>query len=190
MSLSLSQLLFLLTSFITLWITHLIVSSILSLLKNRRLAIVSGLPYVLVPYFEINIICGLLARTPISPLVVDRLLPDRWTRWKRFVRPDWRFRGGYDQTHGEKGDVLLVVSPGGIVCNIADAAVAHEVLQRRNEFVKMQKVLGKSDHDQLKSMQAVTDICRLVVQSALYGENVLTVRCLRLQNAARSAFRV
>ncbi|KAJ4304334.1 hypothetical protein N0V88_001947 [Collariella sp. IMI 366227] len=141
MFLPLPHLILLSTTLLTLWLTNIIISSVLSLLKNRRLAIASGLPYVLVPYFEINIVCGILARTPLFPLVADRLLPERWTRWKRFVRPDWRFRGGYEKTHGEKGDVLLVVSPGGIVCNIADAGVAFEVLQARGKFVKMQRVL-------------------------------------------------
>jgi hypothetical protein len=139
---STSHLLLLITTLLTLWITHALLSSATSLLKNRRLAIASGLPYVLVPYLEINILFGILARTPLFPLIVDRLLPERWTGWKRFVRPDWRFKGGYEGTHGERGDVLLVVSPGGIVCNVADAGVAREVLRGRGEFVKMQKVLG------------------------------------------------
>jgi hypothetical protein len=107
------------------------------LLFNRCLAIKSGIPYVLVP-FEINLLYNIFARTPVFPVLVDRILLSLLTRWKDCVKPDWRWRQKY-ALHKKQGNIVLKASPGGICLTSPDASVVHEVLQTKSEDAKNSK---------------------------------------------------
>ncbi|KAI1812284.1 putative cytochrome P450 oxidoreductase [Poronia punctata] len=95
----------------------------------------TGLPYVVVPFLETEIISQLL--TPFLRNLYFTHLDkgEGWPRWCRFMIRDWSWedkRRAYD----EYGDVFLVVSPQGIICYCADAAMAFDVMNRRYDFTK------------------------------------------------------
>lgn len=109
-------------------------------IRNRYAARKTGLPYVSVPYLEFNIICGIIARTPIFALLIDHILPRFLTGWAKYLRPDWRFIHKY-KVHRELGDLFQVVTPELVILNIADADVIRDVLARRSDFLKVQRTL-------------------------------------------------
>jgi hypothetical protein len=132
-----------LTGLVTCFLTNLLISSILGLLEHRRRAKATGLPYFLVPFFEINMLYAIIARTSVYSLIVDKLLPSFITRsWLPYSRPDWRFIHK-DWLHKKHGDLICVASPSYINITIADPAIIHQVMSRPGDFKKMDVVKSK-----------------------------------------------
>lgn len=95
----------------------------------------TGLPYVIVPALETEI-WGYLLTPILRRIYRDHLLKgDGWPHWCRFIIKDWAWEDKR-RAHDEYGDVFLVVSPVGIICYSADAAMGYDVMNRRNEFTK------------------------------------------------------
>ena len=112
------------------------------LYRNLAAARATGLPYVVTPTLETEIWGYVL--TPILRTVYHNyLLEERgWPRWCRFMIKDWPWEDRR-RAHDEHGDVFLVVSPEGIICYSADAAMNHDVMNRRAEFTKPRDKFSK-----------------------------------------------
>ncbi|KAJ8113162.1 hypothetical protein ONZ43_g5217 [Nemania bipapillata] len=112
-----------------------ILYNIFGLLRWIRSAKATGLPYVVVPCLETEVVSQLL--TPIfRALYTDKLNDGHgWPKWCRFMIKDWSWEDKR-RAHDEYGDVFLVVSPQGIICYCADAAMGWDVMNRRYDFTK------------------------------------------------------
>ncbi|KAK3324444.1 putative cytochrome P450 oxidoreductase [Cercophora scortea] len=112
-----------------------VVYNVASLVRHVRAAKRIGLPYVILPMLETEIIAQLL--TPIlRKLYTDQLSDGTgWPRWCRFMIKDWSWEDRR-RAHDEYGEVFLVVSPQGIICYSADAAMGWDVMNRRYDFTK------------------------------------------------------
>lgn len=109
--------------------------NLVSLFRYVRSAKRTGLPYVIVPFLETEIISQLL--TPFLRNVYLNYLDKGhgWPRWCRFMIRDWSWEDKR-RAHDEYGDVFLAVSPQGIICYCADAGMAFDVMNRRYDFTK------------------------------------------------------
>ena len=107
-----------------------------SLVRNIHQARSSGLPYTLSLVTEIET-WAYLADPIIRKVYRKHLLARQqgWPRWARFMVKDWMYEDKY-RAHAELGDVFLAVSPGSVVCYIADPDLAQEVCMRRRDFIK------------------------------------------------------
>lgn len=105
------------------------------LLQNVRAARRIGLPYVITPCLETEALALLL--TPILRIIFQkRVLAGRsWPKWCRLMVKDWSWEDKR-AIHDEHGDVFIAVSPQGLICYSADAAMGWDVMNRRNEFTK------------------------------------------------------
>lgn len=95
----------------------------------------AGLPYVLTPLLETEVVAFLL--TPILRYVYNDCLDKGagWPKWCRFIIKDWSWEDKR-LAHDEYGDVFLVVSPEVIIYYSADAAMGWDVMNSRNDFTK------------------------------------------------------
>lgn len=107
-----------------------------SLVHNLHQARRSGLPYTLSLVTEVET-WAYLTDPIIRKLYRKHLLVQQqgWPRWARFMVKDWMYEDKY-RAHAELGDMFLVVSPGSIVCYVADPDLAQEVCMRRRDFIK------------------------------------------------------
>ncbi|KAK2017791.1 putative cytochrome P450 oxidoreductase [Colletotrichum eremochloae] len=100
-----------------------------------RAAKKTGFTYVVVPLLETEV-AAQLATLILRKLYVDQLdAGNGWPKWCRFMIKDWSWEDKRS-AHDQYGDVFLVVSPAGIICYVADADVAWDVLNRRHDFTK------------------------------------------------------
>ncbi|KAL8819267.1 MAG: hypothetical protein Q9223_002256, partial [Gallowayella weberi] len=125
-------------------------NSLWCLRRNIAAAKASGLPYVVLPWSNLNR-PWLLS----SPFILPYLnkLPIRDALWFRLLSVDWPWRTQYSAFHELACDNFLLVSPARIFFNTADAAVIDQITTRRNDFPKPVEVYGSLD---------------------LYGKNVVT----------------
>ena len=106
-----------------------------NLLRYVRQAKATGLPYVITPFLETEVL-GLLATPFLRWMYHDYLdCGNSWPRWCRFIIKDWQWEDKR-HAHDEYGDVFLCVSPEGIICYSADAAMGWDVMNRRIDFTK------------------------------------------------------
>jgi cytochrome P450 len=68
-----------------------------------------------------------------------------WPRWCRFMIKDWSWEDKR-LAHDEYGDVFLCVSPDGMICYSADAALGWDVMNRRSDFTKPRDKYSKHIH--------------------------------------------
>ena len=135
----------------------------------------TGLPYVTTPALETEIWGYIL--TPIfRKLYHGYLLKGKgWPQWCRFMIKDWAWEDKR-RAHDQYGDVFLVVSPEGIICYSADAALNHDVMNRRNEFTKPRDKYSKLYFDTQDSFESdaacPTNTCSEILEP--YGPNVAT----------------
>jgi hypothetical protein len=104
-------------------------------LECLRTARCMNVPFFCMPILQDGMIWQLTKRWH-RPLISR--LPFGLSQWPWFDLwyPDWRFVAKH-RLHEEHGDVFLVVSPGCISVEIADARIAAEVIDRsRHDFVK------------------------------------------------------
>ncbi|OBR10840.1 Cytochrome P450 [Colletotrichum higginsianum IMI 349063] len=100
-----------------------------------RAAKKTGFTYVVVPLLETEVVAQ-LATLILRKLYTDQLdAGNGWPSWCRFMIKDWSWEDKRS-AHEQYGDVFLVVSPAGIICYVADADVAWDVLNRRHDFTK------------------------------------------------------
>ncbi|KAF2764141.1 cytochrome P450 [Teratosphaeria nubilosa] len=104
--------------------------------RNTRRARKSGLPYTFSLVTELEV-WAYLTDPFFRKIFRQHLLQHQqgWPRWARFMIKDWMYEDKY-RAHDEFGDVFLVVSPGGIICYIADPNTALDLCLRRRDFVK------------------------------------------------------
>ncbi|KAH7405678.1 putative cytochrome P450 oxidoreductase [Phaeosphaeria sp. MPI-PUGE-AT-0046c] len=118
------------TLFLVFWTRKLVL-----VLKNVAAARATGLPYIITPALETEII-GHMMTPLLRKYYHRRLLQGRgWPRWCRFIVREWSWedRG---RSHAELGDVFIAVSPEGLICYSTDAILNADVTSRRLEFVK------------------------------------------------------
>ena len=117
--------------------------------RNLAAAKKSGIPYVIVPFYQPNMIYQ-LSQVVIVPIV--RKLPVSWT--ERFdLTLEWSWRMRYEPFKRLGTDTFLTVSPERNQLFTADADVISQITSRKNDFPKPLEVYGS-----LK----------------IYGNNVLT----------------
>jgi len=107
-----------------------------SFVQHLQQARDSGLPYTFSLVTEVET-WAFLTDPLIRKLYRKHLLEEQkgWPRWARFMVKDWMYEDKY-RAHAEFGDVFLVVSPGALVCYLADAVAAQDVCLRRRDFIK------------------------------------------------------
>ncbi|KAJ3580038.1 hypothetical protein NPX13_g530 [Xylaria arbuscula] len=105
------------------------------LTNNVRKAKAIGLPYTLTPIHELE--QWAYVTDPILRAVsLGYLLRGQgWPRWARFMIKDWHYEDK-GRAHREYGPLFIVVSPGGLVCYVADSQAALQINTRRRAFVK------------------------------------------------------
>ncbi|KAG0639049.1 cytochrome P450 [Tuber brumale] len=115
-------------------ITAYTISSIIHLLYNIREVRRSGLPYIILPWHEMNLFhvlgCGFNRE-------LCQYLP-KWTYFKIFWR-DWGHHTKFELFE-KYGDVICAVSPGGVTIYVGSVEVARQMYERRNDFPKATKV--------------------------------------------------
>lgn len=106
-----------------------------NLFRYVRQAKATGLPYVITPVLETEVV-GLLV-TPLLRYIYHDFLDkgEGWPKWCRFIIKDWQWEDKR-RAHDEYGEVFLCVSPEGIICYSADATMGWDVMNRRNDFTK------------------------------------------------------
>ena len=122
-------------------LTVLIIYKLLNLVRYVYAARKVGLPYVVTPILETEVI-GLVFTPVLRWIYHEYLLTGKgWPRWCRFMIKDWQWEDKR-RAHDEYGDVFLVVAPEGIICYSADAAMGYDVMNRR-EFIKPRDKMSK-----------------------------------------------
>ncbi|PYH43632.1 cytochrome P450 [Aspergillus saccharolyticus JOP 1030-1] len=108
--------------------------SLNNLFKNVRVAQRSGLPYV-VSVISPSIAFMAFFNTPWFSYMVEHWLPARPADivYDTLINFRWRVK---DRQARRYGDVYLLVSPKGIFCSVADAAVVSQVVHSRQSFTK------------------------------------------------------
>ncbi|KAK5631625.1 hypothetical protein RRF57_007339 [Xylaria bambusicola] len=115
-------------------ITHAIYT-LSSLVNNIHKAKVIGLPYTLTPIHELErwaYVTDPILRWFSRPYL---LRGEGWPRWARFMIKDWHYEDK-GRAHREYGSLFVVVSPGGLICYVADSHAALQINTKRRAFVK------------------------------------------------------
>ena len=109
--------------------------SLVNFLSHLRQARASGLPYIVLPISEWSMINVLAFATETLPHITRTYLP-RWLAdvvYSNVLTYRWTPR---DSMVKQFGKVYLVVTPGTLSCNVADATTASYVYRTRQQFVK------------------------------------------------------
>lgn len=114
-----------------------------ALFQYRRSAKKTGLPYTYSPVHELE--TWAYITTPLLRwLYADYLLKGQgWPKLARFMIKDWMYEDK-GRAHEEFGDVFLVVSPGGMICYVADAQLAVDTCTRRKDFIKPREKMSRA----------------------------------------------
>ena len=106
-----------------------------ALWRYRQAARKIGLPYAYSFVHELE--TWAYITTPLLRwLYATHLMKGKgWPKFARFMIKDWMYEDK-GRAHEELGRVFLVVSPGGIICYIADANLALDACIRRKDFIK------------------------------------------------------
>jgi cytochrome P450 len=112
------------------------ITRIIAFVSNRSLAKQSGLLYTYSLVTELES-WAYLTDPLLRKLCHKHVLSQGkgWPKWARFMIKDWMYEDKY-RAHEEFGDIFLVVSPGGIICYVAEADAALDVCLRRRDFIK------------------------------------------------------
>ena len=119
--------------------------------RNLAAAKKSGIPYVIVPFYQQNRLWQ-LSQAFVAPVL--RKFPSSWTEpWLELNLLDWGWQRKYEPFKRLGTDTFLAVSPQRNMLYTADADVISQMTSRRNDFPKALEV-----YDSLR----------------LYGNNVVT----------------
>lgn len=108
----------------------------LTLLQNIQTARSTGLKYVVVPWYSYNQLVSLFMRRTFLRLLNKVLPQDSVASWRNLVTSIWPLRFRHAPFARLGTDTFLIVSPGGIVLNTADADVISQITSRGNDFPK------------------------------------------------------
>jgi cytochrome P450 len=123
------------------------------LYKNIRAAKATGLRYVVVPYYQYNFLLARIMRLTVLR-AFDYYAPGpAITSWRFLVTSLWPLKLRHAPFKALGTDTFLIVAPGGILFNTADATVISQILSRGTDFPK------------------ATDIYK---QINIYGKNVVS----------------
>lgn len=119
-----------------LFLATIILNIALPLARNVRTAQVSGIPYVIVPYYGYNRLTSMfMARTLLR--LTDKFAPRlSVTSWRHLVPSNWPWRLRHAPFTGLRTDTFLTVAPGGIIMHTADANVIAQIFARGDDFPK------------------------------------------------------
>lgn len=114
----------------------------LQLLRHRAIAREIGLPYMIFPVAEENILYQTIFETRLVPYLVNNWLSEDLADYINgsIYKCRWTVK---DRLRTNYGGVYLTVTPGGLTCNISDAPVAHQVCGARHSFPKPVEKYGK-----------------------------------------------
>lgn len=111
----------------------------LALFQHIRIARATGLQYVIVPWYNYNTVTAWLMRRTFLRLL-NAILPQSAqtsvTSWRSLVTGIWPLRFRHAPFARLGTDTFLIVSPGGIIMNTADADVVSQITSRGNDFPK------------------------------------------------------
>lgn len=118
--------------------------NIIGFVRNLNVARSTGLSYVCMPVYEPTPLWRL--SKPFHQAIISFLFPS-WLlqRWPNVVfwYDDWRFSARHS-AHARLGDVFLIVSPGGVLVEVADAqTVAYVLSKGQGAFVKPAWIYGR-----------------------------------------------
>ena len=131
-------------------IIYFVVSNVLALQKNLKLARASGIHYIASPVYFLST-PWLVGHRMVLPYL--KKLPRSWTDWVDYTLPDFTYQYRYAVFERVGHDTFLVVAPGGITMYTCEPAVISQITTRRNDFPKPTKIYKSLD---------------------IYGKNVLT----------------
>ncbi|KAF9890797.1 hypothetical protein FE257_005367 [Aspergillus nanangensis] len=111
---------------------------VFNFLHNLKLARDTGLPYLLYPISEHSLLYVILFETRVVPNLVRKWLPTRLSDYifSSVLKYRWTVK---DRLHKRHGDVYMLVTPGTLSCNVADAAVVSQICMARRSFEKPAK---------------------------------------------------
>ncbi|KAI4098632.1 MAG: hypothetical protein LQ339_006365 [Xanthoria mediterranea] len=118
--------------------------------RNILAAKATGLPYVVLPWSNLNF--PWIVLRPILQPYLDKL-PIRDALWFKLLSVDWPWQQQYAVFQRLHADNFLYVSPSHNYFNTADAAVIDQITRRRHDFPKPTEVYGALE---------------------IYGQNVVT----------------
>lgn len=110
------------------------------LLYNIRAARSSGIPYVVIPWFEYAIPWMLWG--PYIVPILRKLPYNSWVRWVHF---NWNWEDKHDVFKEIGSDIVQVVSPVKVTLWLADADVIHQVVARKDDFPKPTQIYAALD---------------------------------------------
>ncbi|KAL9034272.1 MAG: hypothetical protein Q9180_005501 [Flavoplaca navasiana] len=117
-------------------------NSLWCLRRNLLAAKATGLPYVVLPWSNLNL-PWLLLRPLLLPVL--NKLPIRDSLWFRLLSVDWPWHQQYAVFHQLHSDNFIYVSPTRNYFNTADAAVIDQITKRRHDFPKPVEVYRSLD---------------------------------------------
>ncbi|KAL8760269.1 MAG: hypothetical protein Q9199_000168 [Rusavskia elegans] len=117
-------------------------NSLWCLRRNILAAKATGLPYVVLPWSNLNL-PWLILRPILLPYL--NKLPIRDALWFRLLSVDWPWHQQYAVFQQLRCDNFLYVSPSYNYFNTADAAVIDQITKRRHDFPKPTEVYRSLD---------------------------------------------
>ena len=131
-----------LVSLLTLYIIH----SLVCLLSNVRKARATGLPYLVLPISEFNLLHVLSFSTTTIPYLVNTYFPVWLTDIVYSNIINYRWTITRDRLVKKYGGIYLVATPGHLTCNVSDAEVVSHIYRSRGQFVKPTWQYGEYIH--------------------------------------------
>lgn len=109
-------------------------TQILGLRRNLAAAKQSGLPYVVVPVYQWDMV-WLLSNAFVMPMI--KKLPKALTHpWGEYIHPEWNWHHKYAPFKDLKSDVIIMVSPRANTVYVADPAATVQITTRKADFPK------------------------------------------------------
>ena len=105
--------------------------------RNLAAAKRSGIPYVIVPFYQANRLYQ-LSQIVLLPLL--RRFPSSWTELWLGLTLDWSWRMRYEPFRRLGADTFLTVSPERNILFTAEADVISQITTRKNDFPKALEV--------------------------------------------------
>lgn len=160
-------------------VTGYAISCIFGLARNILIARSTGLPYLIYPIHERNMIYGIITAIPAVQKWVDTWKNEEWRDWWNAgpYPTKWKARKAYARW----GTMYLRVAPGGIVLECADAKAIDEIMSHRERFPKPWWTYSKLPFQKLEYIsEHELTIILLLAMLMMYGPNIVVVCLLYL----------